>query len=180
MKQRMHLDIEAGSVQQVLDLGAMVLEAETFPWAELSDPEGGELCVFVRKRLDRPRLYEVVVDTPEPPSCGARTGRSTGRCWPTRTGTSSARSLQSEPLGQPVRRARAWAYADAVAIATETTSTDGHAPSFLASGCEPPIAATYAATRAVAVAGPEVRPHSRPHQAPAAANSRPPSSRRWL
>lgn len=28
-------------------LGATVLDADSFPWALMADPEGGELCAFV-------------------------------------------------------------------------------------------------------------------------------------
>lgn len=51
VKQRVHLDIEAASVDPILALGAtMVLPASEsgFWWSVLADPEGGELCVFER------------------------------------------------------------------------------------------------------------------------------------
>ena len=69
VKQRVHLDLDVGSVEAVLALGAtMVLPAAEsgFRWSVLADPEGGELCVFEREGLaESPpaRIYELVVDT---------------------------------------------------------------------------------------------------------------------
>ena len=42
--------------------------AETPDWTVLADPEGGELCAFVREPAELPayRLYEVVVDADGP------------------------------------------------------------------------------------------------------------------
>jgi hypothetical protein len=64
-KQRVHLDIETPSLDPILALGATVTRAASvsgLSWDALADPEGGELCAFVRG--DGPtRLYEMVVDT---------------------------------------------------------------------------------------------------------------------
>jgi len=65
VKQRVHLDVELPSLDRILGLGASVLRpaSETgFRWDALADPEGGELCAFVRG--DGPtRITELVVDT---------------------------------------------------------------------------------------------------------------------
>jgi len=63
VKQRVHLDLHVGAVEDLLDLGARVLSEEPH-WTVLADPEGGELCAFVRAPAELPayRLYEVVVD----------------------------------------------------------------------------------------------------------------------
>ena len=45
VKQRLHLDVYAG-VDDVVALGGVVVDAESFPWTVMKDPEGGELCVF--------------------------------------------------------------------------------------------------------------------------------------
>src|SRR5690349_11824492 len=45
VKQRVHLDVNARSVDEVLAAGATVLD-DTLPWTVVADPEGGELCVF--------------------------------------------------------------------------------------------------------------------------------------
>jgi len=65
-KQRVHLDVHAASVDDVLALGATPLDLESFRWKVLRDPEGGELCVFEREEVPAERLYEVVVDAREP------------------------------------------------------------------------------------------------------------------
>ncbi len=67
VKQRVHLDIYAASVADVEALGAHRLSADgEFAWTVLADPEGGELCVFVRDDVPDYRLYEIGVDTAQP------------------------------------------------------------------------------------------------------------------
>src|SRR4051812_11472454 len=64
VKQRVHIDVNVAAVADLTNLGAVVLD-ETQPWTVLADPEGGELCAFVRdpESLADYRLYEVVVDS---------------------------------------------------------------------------------------------------------------------
>ncbi len=65
VKHRVHLDVHCASVADVAAMGAsIVLPAEEsgFPWTVLRDPEGGELCAFVRDPVPENRLYQVVVD----------------------------------------------------------------------------------------------------------------------
>ncbi len=66
VKQRVHLDVHVGSVDDLVRLGASVVD-DTQPWTVMADPEGGELCAFPRQpdRLPRYRLYELVVDSPD-------------------------------------------------------------------------------------------------------------------
>jgi len=66
VKQRVHLDVHAGSVQDVLDRGATAVDLESFAWQVVRDPEGGELCVFERAEVPARRLYEVGVDAVDP------------------------------------------------------------------------------------------------------------------
>lgn len=71
VKQRVHIDVHAGSVDELVQLGAQVIEpAEDYnrPWTVLVDPEGGEFCAFVRQpdALPTYRLYELGVDSAEP------------------------------------------------------------------------------------------------------------------
>ena len=63
VKQRVHLDVHVRAVEDLVALGAEVVE-ELPHWTLLRDPEGGELCAFVRAadRLPAYRLYELVVD----------------------------------------------------------------------------------------------------------------------
>ncbi|CAA9326173.1 MAG: hypothetical protein AVDCRST_MAG29-753 [uncultured Nocardioidaceae bacterium] len=61
VKQRVHLDVHAASVESIEVLGATRLPGD-FPWTVMTDPEGGELCVFVRAEVPDYRLYEIGVD----------------------------------------------------------------------------------------------------------------------
>jgi hypothetical protein len=63
VKHRMHLDVNARSVEEVERLGATVVDADSFRWTLMADPEGGEFCVFVREGEITERLYEIGVDT---------------------------------------------------------------------------------------------------------------------
>jgi hypothetical protein len=78
VKQRVHLDIVVASVEPVLELGAsMVLPASEsgFHWSVLADPEGGELCAFVREESPASptaRLCEMIVDTADAASSHAQ------------------------------------------------------------------------------------------------------------
>jgi hypothetical protein len=66
VKQRMHLDVRAGSVDDLVALGGVIVDAESFPWTVMKDVEGGELCVF-GTRADRPAgLKAINVDTSDP------------------------------------------------------------------------------------------------------------------
>jgi hypothetical protein len=71
VKQRVHLDVHASSVDDVLALGATPDDLDSFRWKVLRDPEGGELCVFERDAGDERLasgylLYEIVVDSAVP------------------------------------------------------------------------------------------------------------------
>ncbi len=66
VKHRVHIDVNASSVEELRSLGALVVDDESFPWTVMSDPEGGEFCVFVRKGEISQRLYELVVDSTAP------------------------------------------------------------------------------------------------------------------
>jgi hypothetical protein len=72
VKNRMHLDVHARSVDELLALGATVVEE--FPrWTVMADPEGGEFCAFVREEPPPYRLYEIGLD--------AADARKVGRWW---------------------------------------------------------------------------------------------------
>jgi hypothetical protein len=62
VKQRAHVDVRAESATDIEALGATVVDADSFPWVVMKDPEGGELCVFETTEK-RHGLYELVVDT---------------------------------------------------------------------------------------------------------------------
>ena len=61
VKQRVHLDVFARSVDDVLGLGASPEDLVSFRWKVLRDPEGGELCVFEREQSAERRLMEIIV-----------------------------------------------------------------------------------------------------------------------
>ncbi len=66
VKHRVHVDVSASSVQELVELGATVQrqpDAEN-RWTVMADPEGGEFCAFVRapEKLTPYRVFEVVVD----------------------------------------------------------------------------------------------------------------------
>jgi hypothetical protein len=66
VKNRVHLDIFAESVDQVVDAGATVIE-ELPRWTVMADPDGQEFCVFVRTEPITQRLYELGWDCAEGP-----------------------------------------------------------------------------------------------------------------
>lgn len=63
VKNRVHLDVDVASVDDVLAAGARVLD-DRQPWTVLTHDQAGELCAFVRppERLRPYRVYELVVD----------------------------------------------------------------------------------------------------------------------
>ena len=63
VKHRIHLDLNVASVDELTALGATVLDAESFRWTLMADPEGGEFCAFVREGEISQRLYEIGIDT---------------------------------------------------------------------------------------------------------------------
>lgn len=63
VKNRVHLDVDVTTVEEVLAAGARVVD-DRQPWTVLTHDQAGELCVFVRppERLRPYRMYELVVD----------------------------------------------------------------------------------------------------------------------
>jgi hypothetical protein len=67
VKQRMHLDVRADSVDELVALGGTVVDAESFEhWTVMKDVEGGELCAFGTREGKPAGLMEIVVDTADP------------------------------------------------------------------------------------------------------------------
>ncbi len=65
LKQRVHIDVHAGSIREIVDRGASVVlpaEESGFPWTVLRDPEGGEFCAFLRDEVPDYRFFQLVVD----------------------------------------------------------------------------------------------------------------------
>ena len=65
VKHRVHIDVYAGSVEDVVRRGATVVlpaEESGFPWTVMRDPEGGEFCVFRRDPVPDQKFFQLVVD----------------------------------------------------------------------------------------------------------------------
>ncbi|MGH1492649.1 MAG: VOC family protein [Acidimicrobiales bacterium] len=65
-KNRLHLDVYGTAVESLQDLGASVIDGDSFPWVVMADPEGGEFCLFIRDEPPPYRLYEIVMDCIDP------------------------------------------------------------------------------------------------------------------
>lgn len=68
-KHRVHMDLHVRSIDELTDIGAKVVlpaEESGFGWTVLEDPEGGELCAFLRDEPPAFRLFEVIVDSRDP------------------------------------------------------------------------------------------------------------------
>ncbi len=57
-KNRLHLDVNAASVEEVRSLGASVVD-DSFRWTVMRDPDGQVFCVFVRDEPISRRPYEI-------------------------------------------------------------------------------------------------------------------------
>jgi hypothetical protein len=95
VKNRMHIDVNAESLEAALAAGASVVDDESFRWTVMRDPDGQEFCIFVRDTPIERRLYELVLDSgPGMAEClaiarwwgdvlGAEVGQDQeeGHCW---------------------------------------------------------------------------------------------------
>lgn len=61
VKHRVHLDVVAASVNDIPVSGLVSAPGE-FPWTTVTDPEGGEFCIFEDDRVPSYRLKDIVVD----------------------------------------------------------------------------------------------------------------------
>ncbi len=61
VKNRLHLDIRAESLDAVVAAGAVVVDRQP-NWTVLKDPDGQEFCVFLRDAPVTDRAYELVWD----------------------------------------------------------------------------------------------------------------------
>lgn len=76
VKNRVHLDVNAESVQRAMGAGARVHE-EHERWTVLLDPDGQEHCVFPREQGFDKRPYELVWDC----TAGMRSSREIAAWW---------------------------------------------------------------------------------------------------
>ena len=65
VKNRVHLDVATEDIGALVAAGATVVDAESFRWTTMADPEGQEFCAFVREAPVTNRLYELVWDCPD-------------------------------------------------------------------------------------------------------------------
>ena len=74
VKNRVHLDLLTSSIEALERAGATVapVQDEADRWTVMLDPEGNELCGFVREPASLPayRVYELVVDVADPDRIG--------------------------------------------------------------------------------------------------------------
>ncbi len=68
VKQRVHLDVYARSIDDLVALGSRVdLPAgDGRRWTVMQDPEGGQYCAFLRDEPPAERLHGLVVDSADP------------------------------------------------------------------------------------------------------------------
>jgi predicted enzyme related to lactoylglutathione lyase/catechol 2,3-dioxygenase-like lactoylglutathione lyase family enzyme len=83
VKHRVHIDVKTPSVAHLQALGASVVrpaEESGLRWTVMSDPEGGELCAFVREpeKLPEYRFYALIVDARNPAAIAGWWGRVLG------------------------------------------------------------------------------------------------------
>ena len=58
-KSRIHLDVNAHSLDPIVAAGATVVDAESFAWTTMRDPDGQDFCVFIRPASHPAGLYEL-------------------------------------------------------------------------------------------------------------------------
>jgi hypothetical protein len=80
VKNRVHLDIYARSLDEVIALGARVVlaQGDGRGWTVMADPDGSEFCAFLRDELPPERLHGLVVDSAEPATIARWWGRVLG------------------------------------------------------------------------------------------------------
>jgi hypothetical protein len=76
VKNRVHIDVNAESVQRALDAGAQVFQEQP-RWTTLLDPDGQEHCVFPREEPLENRAYELIWNCAE----GARASHDIAAWW---------------------------------------------------------------------------------------------------
>jgi len=74
VKNRVHLDLHTDEIDTLLALGATVQpeQNDEDPWTVLADPEGNDLCGFVRAadRVPAYKVYELAVDSADADAIG--------------------------------------------------------------------------------------------------------------
>ena len=81
VKNRVHLDVYARSIDDLVGLGATVqlpAEESGFHWTVMLDPEGNEFCAFLREELPDYRIHGLVIDSADPRSQAQWWGEALG------------------------------------------------------------------------------------------------------
>lgn len=65
-KHRLHVDVNADSLDRIEAAGARISVGESFPWTVMTDPEDGEFCVFVRSETRPNAIHGLVIDSTSP------------------------------------------------------------------------------------------------------------------
>ena len=74
VKNRVHLDVYARSIDDLIALGARVelaAEESGLGWTVMQDPEDNEFCAFLREELPAYRIHGIVVDSADHASTAA-------------------------------------------------------------------------------------------------------------
>jgi predicted enzyme related to lactoylglutathione lyase len=140
VKHRVHLDVYAASVADLVAKGATVVlpaEESGFAWTVLTDPEGGEFCAFLREPADLPdyRVHGLVVDCADPRAQAAWWGRvlgvepegseEKGWCWLTEVPGMPITTMDFVPVPEPktVKNRIHWDVVSTVAAMQEQGAT---------------------------------------------------------
>jgi len=77
VKHRVHLDVVARSVDDV-QAARRLSDPGEFPWTVVTDPEGGEFCIFETPEVPEYRVKDLVVDAADPAAIAAWWGEVMG------------------------------------------------------------------------------------------------------
>jgi Glyoxalase-like domain len=112
VKNRMHIDVNAESLDAALAAGATVVD-DSFRWTVMRDPDGQEFCVFVRDTPIERRLYELIWDCgPSVEDClaiarwwgevlGAEVGQEGDEVWIENIPGAPFEAICFEPVPEP-------------------------------------------------------------------------------
>jgi hypothetical protein len=70
VKNRVHFDIYAASLDELEDLGATIVQPYE-RWTVMADPEGTQFCAFLRDQLPSDRMHGLVIDSTDPAAMAA-------------------------------------------------------------------------------------------------------------
>ncbi|AKU15168.1 VOC family protein [Luteipulveratus mongoliensis] len=59
VKNRLHIDVNVTALEPLIAAGATVVDADSFSWITMRDPDGQDFCAFVRDEQREPQFYEM-------------------------------------------------------------------------------------------------------------------------